>query len=58
MRRAVRRDHPGPGHTDVQRLRVHVSTLRRKLEIDPAEPKHLLTVSGVGYRLAAGSEAS
>ncbi len=29
---------------------VHVSLLRRKLEEDPSNPAHLLTVRGVGYR--------
>ena len=29
-----------------------VAQLRAKLEIDPAAPKHILTVRGVGYRLA------
>ena len=29
---------------------VHVSLLRRKLEDDPSNPAHLLTVRGVGYR--------
>ncbi len=28
-----------------------VGQLRAKLEVDPAEPSHLLTVRGVGYRL-------
>lgn len=32
-------------------LRVYMANLRRKLEPDPAEPRHLLTVTGVGYRL-------
>jgi two-component system response regulator RegX3 len=31
---------------------VHVATLRRKLEDDPAHPRRILTVRGVGYRLA------
>jgi two-component system KDP operon response regulator KdpE len=30
-----------------------MSNLRQKLEADPARPRHLLTESGVGYRLAA-----
>lgn len=30
---------------------IHVAELRRKLENDPAEPRHLLTVRKVGYRL-------
>jgi DNA-binding response OmpR family regulator len=29
---------------------IHVSRLRAKLEDDPKQPKHLLTVRGVGYR--------
>ena len=28
----------------------HVASLRAKLEDDPAEPRHLLTVHGVGYK--------
>lgn len=44
----------GPQHTEeAQYLRVYMAQLRRKLEIDPARPKHLLTESGVGYRLLA-----
>jgi two-component system KDP operon response regulator KdpE len=34
-------------------LRVYMSTLRRKIEVDPARPKILLTEQGVGYRLVA-----
>jgi two-component system response regulator RegX3 len=30
---------------------VHVANLRRKIEDDPAHPKRVLTVRGVGYRL-------
>jgi two-component system KDP operon response regulator KdpE len=37
----------GDGHY----LRVYVAQLRRKLEPDPARPRHLLTEPGVGYRL-------
>ena len=32
-------------------LRVYMAQLRRKLEDDPARPRHLVTESGVGYRL-------
>ncbi|WP_332872883.1 winged helix-turn-helix domain-containing protein [Desertihabitans aurantiacus] len=32
-------------------LRVYIAQLRRKLEPDPASPRHLLTEPGVGYRL-------
>jgi two-component system KDP operon response regulator KdpE len=44
----------GPTHTrDVQYLRVYAGQLRQKLEADPAQPRFLITESGVGYRLAA-----
>lgn len=32
---------------------IHVAELRRKLEADPARPRHLLTVRKAGYRLEA-----
>jgi two-component system KDP operon response regulator KdpE len=35
---------------DVATLRVHVAHLRRKIEIDPARPRFILTELGVGYR--------
>lgn len=31
-------------------LRIYVGHLRQKLEADPAQPKHILTETGVGYR--------
>ena len=44
----------GPNHAeDAQYLRVYMTNLRRKLEADPAQPRYLLTESGVGYRLVA-----
>lgn len=33
-------------------LRVYIAQLRQKLEADTRAPRHLLTVSGVGYRFA------
>ena len=33
-------------------LRLYMGQLRAKIEDDPAEPRHLLTETGVGYRLA------
>lgn len=33
---------------------VHVGHLRRKLRDDPADPRYIFTVRGVGYRMAAG----
>jgi two-component system response regulator RegX3 len=32
---------------------IHVSNLRRKLETDPTDPRRIVTVRGVGYKLAA-----
>jgi two-component system KDP operon response regulator KdpE len=37
--------------TDTGYLRLYLSQLRKKLEADPARPVHLLTESGMGYRL-------
>jgi two-component system, OmpR family, KDP operon response regulator KdpE len=34
-------------------LRVYMAQLRRKIEADPAQPRFILTESGVGYRLAS-----
>jgi two-component system KDP operon response regulator KdpE len=42
----------GPDYgDDVQYLRVFVNQLRRKIEVDPHDPKYLLTEPWVGYRL-------
>jgi len=38
---------------DTKTLDVHVKRLRSKLEPDPAEPKYLLTVRGLGYKFEA-----
>ena len=37
---------------DVRACDVHVSNLRQKIERDPQEPELVLTVRGVGYKLA------
>ncbi len=37
--------------TDSGYLRLYMSQLRKKLEATPAEPVHLLTEAGMGYRL-------
>jgi two-component system, OmpR family, response regulator RegX3 len=37
---------------DVRACDVHISNLRQKIERDPQDPKLVLTVRGVGYRLA------
>jgi two-component system KDP operon response regulator KdpE len=36
---------------DVQVLRVYVRRIRRKIEADPAMPRHVLTQTCIGYRL-------
>ncbi len=36
--------------TETQYLRVFVATLRKKIEENPNQPKHIITESGVGYR--------
>ena len=38
---------------DRRAIDVHISNLRRKLEANPREPRRLLTVRGIGYRLVA-----
>jgi two-component system, OmpR family, KDP operon response regulator KdpE len=43
----------GPGYEPrTNYLRFHMARLRRKLEDDPARPRHLLTEPGMGYRYA------
>jgi two-component system response regulator RegX3 len=34
---------------------IHIAKLRRKIEADAKEPRHLLTVRGAGYRLVVGT---
>ena len=42
----------GPAHAaDTHYLRIYMKQLRDKLEADPSRPRHLLTETGVGYRL-------
>ena len=38
-------------YSDTHYVRVYVGMLRRKIENDPAQPKYIITESGVGYRL-------
>jgi two-component system KDP operon response regulator KdpE len=41
----------GPSYgRETNYLRVYVSGLRKKLEVDPSAPQHLLTEPGLGYR--------
>lgn len=49
--RQLLRDVWGPSHVDSSHyLRIYVSHLRQKLEVDPTLPQHLQTEIGVGYR--------
>ncbi|HEY0516557.1 MAG TPA: response regulator [Solirubrobacteraceae bacterium] len=42
----------GPQYeTETNYLRVYMAQLRRKLEQNPAQPRHLITEPGMGYRL-------
>ncbi len=42
----------GSGYeTETHLLRVNISNLRRKIEIDPNQPHYILTESGIGYRI-------
>lgn len=46
----------GPDQTyETHYLRVFMATLRRKIEVSPAQPRYLLTEQGVGYRLATAT---
>jgi two-component system, OmpR family, KDP operon response regulator KdpE len=41
----------GPAYeTETNYLRVYMAQLRRKLEPDPSQPRHLITEPGIGYR--------
>jgi len=43
---------------NIQYLRILVRKLRQKVEIDPTRPLLIVSESGVGYRLALGSDGS
>lgn len=50
--RQVLREVWGPSHTDSSHyLRIYMGHLRQKLELDPTQPKYILTETGIGYRL-------
>ena len=41
----------GPSHAeDSHYVRVYMAHLRKKIEADPSQPRHILTEAGVGYR--------
>jgi two-component system KDP operon response regulator KdpE len=54
--RQILREVWGPSHSeDGHYVRVYMGHLRQKLEDDPAQPKHILTETAVGYRLVQSS---
>jgi len=51
-REQILRDVWGPAYEhETHYLRVYAAQLRRKLEADPAHPRHLITSAGLGYTL-------
>ncbi len=51
-RQQILREVWGPAYEhEGHYLRVYAAQLRRKLEADPAHPRHLVTTSGLGYTL-------
>ena len=51
MQKHLLREVWGPGAvSETQYLRVHMANLRRKIERDPTQPRHVVTEPGVGYR--------
>jgi len=40
------------GLGDDSTVMVHIRRIRERIEIDPGNPKHLLTIRGLGYKLA------
>lgn len=46
----------GPGYArQTNYLRTHFAALRKKLEADPAQPRHILNEPGAGYRFVPGT---
>src|SRR5690606_14022436 len=40
---------------DTRTVAVHISNLRKKIEVDPANPERIVTIRGSGYMLVARS---
>lgn len=49
--RQILREVWGPNATEAHYVRVQVAELRKKIEVEPARPRLLVTEPGVGYRL-------
>ena len=55
--KAMLRELWGPSaSTDNKILRVHMASIRRKIEPNPNEPQYIFTEVGVGYRMADGND--
>jgi DNA-binding response OmpR family regulator len=52
MERAFGFDYDGLERT----VDAHVANLRKKIEADPAHPRYVLTVQGVGYKFGMQGE--
>lgn len=51
--RQLLREVWGPNYAEeTNYLRVYMAQLRRKVEIDPSHPPHLITEPGLDYRFA------
>ncbi|MBL8541008.1 MAG: winged helix-turn-helix domain-containing protein, partial [Betaproteobacteria bacterium] len=49
--RQILREVWGPSHVESSHyLRIYMGHLRHKLEADPAQPRHFITETGIGYR--------
>ncbi|HLW25204.1 MAG TPA: two-component system response regulator KdpE [Steroidobacteraceae bacterium] len=56
--RQILREVWGPSHAEHGHyVRVYMGHLRQKLEDDPAQPRHLLTETAVGYRLVQNARS-
>jgi DNA-binding response OmpR family regulator len=42
---------------DTRTLDVHIRWIREKIEENPSQPRHLITVRGVGYRFVVNPES-
>ena len=50
--RSICREVWGPYTDEQNALRVNMANIRRKIEVNPAEPQYILTEVGVGYRMS------
>ena len=55
--KVILRELWGPAASmDNKILRVHMASIRRKMEVNPNEPRYIFTEVGVGYRMAEETE--